>query len=600
MAKILTGDVDVDAKVEEWMDWDKNETTREEILKLAKDGEVESLKQRLLHRMEFGTAGLRARMGAGYSMMNDLTIIQTTQGLCKHLLQSCPTACTDGVVIGYDGRHNSDRFAKLATAVFINKNVPVYLFSRMCPTPYVAYGVLMCKAACGIMVTASHNPKEDNGYKVYWGNGSQIISPHDKGIASCILESLEPLQSSWQITGLESSPLVKDPYSDVYKKYNEDLSKLVQFDDATPTLEFTYTAMHGVGYPFIQEACRSLGHLKVIPVLEQVEADPDFPTVKYPNPEEGKGALKLAMATADAHNCPLILANDPDADRLAVAVKRSSGDWHIFSGNELGALFGWWSWTHYRQKHPDTPAKDIYMLASTVSSKILGSIASKEGFHFVETLTGFKWMGNKAHDLLQEGKTVLFAFEEAIGFMCGSSVLDKDGVSAAVVMGQMVLYLQSQGLTLYDQLTNIYQKYGFHLSSNSYYICHDTPTIEKMFVEIRKYNGTGKYPESCGQYKIKYIRDLTVGHDNSQSDGKPLLPVSKSSQMITFTFENGCVATLRTSGTEPKIKYYTEHRPDPNSGMDRESAEKELEDMVQCIIKYFYQPEKFGFIARTS
>ncbi|XP_060078816.1 phosphopentomutase-like [Ylistrum balloti] len=599
MTEVRTGDGDVDAKVKEWMEWDKNETTREEILKLAKDGEVESLKKRLLHRMEFGTAGLRARMGAGYSMMNDLTIIQTTQGLCKHLLQTCQTACTDGVVIGYDGRYNSDRFAKLATAVFINKKVPVYLFSRMCATPYVAYGVLMCKAACGIMVTASHNPKEDNGYKVYWGNGSQIISPHDKGIAKSILESLEPLPTSWEISDL-SGPLVKDPYPDVFQKYNEDLSKLVQFNDDVPSLVFTYTAMHGVGYPFIQEACRTVGHLKVIPVLEQVEADPDFPTVKYPNPEEGKGALKLAMATADANNCQLILANDPDADRLAVAEKLKSGEWHIFSGNELGALFGWWSWTHYRQKYPDTPAKDVYMLASTVSSKILGSIAKKEGFCFEETLTGFKWMGNRSHDHLQEGKTVLFAFEEAIGFMCGSCVLDKDGVSASVVMGQMVLYLQSQGLTLYDQLNNVYQKYGFHLSSNSYYICHDPPTIEKMFAEIRNYNNTGKYPESCGPYKIKYIRDLTVGYDNSQSNNKPLLPVSKSSQMITFTFENGCVATLRTSGTEPKIKYYTEHCPDPTTGMDRKSAEAELQDMVQCIIKYFYQPEKFGFIARSS
>ncbi|XP_069130799.1 phosphopentomutase-like [Argopecten irradians] len=600
MAEILTGNADVDTKLEEWLRWDKNETTRNEISKLAQDGDVESLKKRLLHRMEFGTAGLRARMGAGYNMMNDLTIIQTTQGLCKHLLQSCSTARTDGVVIGYDGRHNSDRFAKLATAVFINEKVPVYLFSKMCATPYVAYGVLMCKAACGIMVTASHNPKEDNGYKVYWGNGSQIISPHDKGIASCILESLEPRDTSWQISDLSSSGLVKDPYADVYREYNKDLTKLVQFSDDTPTLEFVYTAMHGVGYPFVQEACKTLGHLKIIPVKEQVEPDPDFPTVKYPNPEEGKGALKLAMATADANNCPLILANDPDADRLAVAIKLQSGEWHIFSGNELGALFGWWRWHYYRQKHPDTPAKDIYMLASTVSSKILGSIAEKEGFCFEETLTGFKWMGNRSHDLLQQGKTVLFAFEEAIGFMCGSSVLDKDGVSGAVVMGQMVLYLQSQGLTLYDQLNKIYQTYGFHLSSNSYFICHEPPTIAKMFAEIRDYNGTGKYPESCGKYNIKYIRDLTTGHDSSQPDGKPLLPVSKSSQMITFMFENGCVATLRTSGTEPKIKYYTEHRPDPGQGMDRESAQAELDDMVQCIIQYFYQPEKFGFIARSS
>lgn len=327
--------------------------------------------------------------------------------------------------------------------------------------------------------------------------------------------------------------------------------------------------------------------------------DPEFPTVKYPNPEEGKGALTLSFQTADANDSKVILANDPDADRLALAEK-TGDEWVIFSGNETGALLGWWSWFAFKQKYPDIPASDCYMFSSTVSSKILETMASTEGFRFEETLTGFKWMGNRADTLLKEGKTVLFAFEEAIGFMCGSSVLDKDGVSAAAVCAEMATYVYSQGLTLGQQLEAIYQKYGYHISSNSYYICHDPPTICKMFDEIRNFNDTGKYSECCGKYRIKYIRDLTTGFDNSRADNKPVLPVSKSSQMITFTFENGCVATLRTSGTEPKIKYYTEHRPDPKQGLDKAGARQELEEMVSCIKRFFFQPEKFGLKPRTE
>lgn len=539
-------------------------------------------------------------MGAGYNMMNDLTIVQTTQGLCQYMLQVAPECKKKGVVIGYDGRHNSDRFAKRTSTVFVCAGIPVYLFSKMCPTPYVAYGVRHYNAQCGIMVTASHNPKEDNGYKVYWDNGSQIIPPHDKGIAASILSNLEPLATSWDYAVLQDHPLNKDPFQEILDAYNADLKKLVNLSDETSTLKFTYTAMHGVGYPFILEACKAVSHLEVIPVLEQVEADPEFPTVKYPNPEEGKGALELSIKTAEANNCKLILANDPDADRLAIAEQLPNNSWHIFTGNEIGALLGWWCWYNFRQKNKQISPSDVHMLASTVSSKILQTIAKKEGFNFIETLTGFKWMGNKADELMKEGKTVLFAFEEAIGFMCGTNVLDKDGVSAAMVCGQLVTYLKSQGQTLDTKLNEIYKDYGFHLSSNSYYICHEPTKIKAMFDDIRNFNSSGMYPETLGPYKLKYIRDLTTGYDNSTPDKKPILPVSKSSQMITFTFENGCVVTLRTSGTEPKIKYYTEHKPDHSKQIDKSSAEKELSDIVGYIVKMLYQPEKFDFIPKSE
>ncbi|XP_005106032.1 phosphoglucomutase-2 [Aplysia californica] len=590
-----TGDNAVDNEIRKWLLWDKNEKTRLEIKALVDEKNIPELKRLLLHRMEFGTAGLRTRMGPGNSQMNDLTMIQTTQGLAKYLKASLPTVSSKGVVIGFDGRHNSYKWSRIVGTIFVNERIPVYLFSRLCPTPYVAYGVRAFDADCGIMITASHNPKEDNGYKVYWNNGAQIVSPHDKGISQAIDESLEPLASSWDVSSLERlSSLVKDPMEETLKRYNADVLSLcyLREKNAECPVRLTYTAMHGVGYEFAVRAMKEFGFLDPIPVLEQVQPDPDFPTVKYPNPEEGEGALKLAMETADRNKSKVILANDPDADRLAVAEKIDSG-WRVFTGNEIGAFLGWWCFTAWRQKNPSVNLSDVYMLASTVSSKILEAFARKEGFNFIETLTGFKWMGNEADRLLKEGKYVLFAFEEAIGYMCGSKVLDKDGVSAAAAVGELVNHLYSSGTTLSKQLEVIYQTYGYHMSSNSYFKCYDADTIKAMFERLRNYDGEGKYPSKCGDYAIAHVRDLTVGYDSETIDKKPKLPCSKSSQMITFKFENGCVATLRTSGTEPKIKYYAEHRPDPEHGLDYGQVKEQLNGIVESIAKYFYSPDVF-------
>ncbi|XP_064609937.1 phosphopentomutase-like [Liolophura sinensis] len=594
-------DKDLESKVKNWLDWDKNEKSREEISNLKASGNKEELKKRLSARMEFGTAGLRARMGTGFSMMNDLTIIQTTQGLLKYLESACSDLKERGVVVGFDGRHNSRRFAWLTAAIFMHAGVKVYLFSNLCPTPYVAYGVRKFQGVCGVMVTASHNPKEDNGYKVYGRNGAQIISPVDQHISDQILANLEPWASSWNTDIVDTSPLRSDPLQETLVSYNKDVKELICFSSSGSDcpIKFTYTAMHGVGYEYVKVAMKAFSFSEPVPVKEQVEPDPEFPTVKYPNPEEGKGALLLAMKTADEAGSPVILANDPDADRLAVAEK-VNGEWKIFTGNELGALFGWWAWFSFKHKNPNTTGSDVYMLASTVSSKILGAIAKKEGFNFEETLTGFKWMGNRADELEESKKTVLFAFEEAIGFMCGTKVLDKDGVSALCAMAEMASYLYAkEKITLTKQLDNVYQKYGFHLSSNSYFICHEQETIKQLFDNLRNYKDSKEYPSSCGPYEIKYVRDLTTGYDNSFSDCKPRLPVS-SSQMITFTFKNGCVATLRTSGTEPKIKYYTEYCVDPTAGLERHEAEEELKDVVNNIRTHFFQPDKYGLIPQSG
>uniref|UniRef100_A0A6B2F710 Phosphoglucomutase-2 n=1 Tax=Bothriechis nubestris TaxID=1766655 RepID=A0A6B2F710_9SAUR len=588
------------AAAAQWLLWDKNPKTLEIVKQLIAKGNTEELLKCFGSRMEFGTAGLRAAMGPGTSQMNDLTIIQTSQGFCSYLKKNVRHLKQRGVVIGYDARAHpttggsSKRFARLAATTFLSQGIPVYLFSQITPTPFVPYTVNHLKLAAGIMVTASHNPKQDNGYKVYWENGSQIIGPHDRGIAEAINENLEPWPQAWEDSLVDQSPFLHHTFATVNRHYFQDIQRHCYHRDINKEtkLKFVHTSVHGVGHEFVQSAFKAFDFSPPIAVPEQKDPDPEFPTVKYPNPEEGKGVLNLSFALADKEGARIILANDPDADRLAVAEKQESGEWKVFSGNETGALLGWWLFTCWKNKNQTPDAiKDVYMLSSTVSSKILQAIALKEGFHFEETLTGFKWMGNRAKQLIDQGKNVLFAFEEAIGYMCSPLVLDKDGVSAAVITAEMSSFLATKNVTLSQQLKNVYTEYGYHITKSSYFICYDQKIITALFEKLRNYEGENTYPKTCGKFPISGVRDLTTGYDSNRDDKLAVLPTSKSSQMITFTFDNGYVATMRTSGTEPKIKYYAELCAPPGNS-DFETLKQELDELTSALEKYFFEPEK--------
>ncbi|XP_036392909.1 glucose 1,6-bisphosphate synthase [Megalops cyprinoides] len=605
-----TGDPRLDKAIYQWMCWDKNPQTRAQIEALLRGGCVEELRQRLCSRMTFGTAGLRAAMGAGFALINDLTIIQSTQGMYKYCAISFPDLSSRGLVVGYDTRGqgasgcSSERLARLTAAVMLCKGVPVYLFSTYVPTPFVPYAVKKLRAAAGVMITASHNPKEDNGYKVYWENGAQIASPHDKEILKCIEESTEPWRESWNDSLVDSSPLRRDPMEEICRCYMEELKSVCFHRELNmkTKLKFVHSAFHGVGHNYVQQAFRVFGFPPPIAVPEQKDPDPEFPTVSCPNPEEGESVLELSLRLAEKEGARILLATDPDADRLAVAEQCSnfpqSCQWKVFTGNELAALLGWWMLFNWKEMNPNpADTERVCMLATTVSSKILKAFARVEGFHFEETLPGFKWIGKKIDELAKAGKEVLFAFEESIGFMCGSMVPEKDGVSAAVVMAEMAAYLYNKNLTLNEQLANIFEIYGSHISKTSYVICHDPPTVKRIFNRLRNFDGENKYPRSCGGYSIAHIRDVTTGYDSSQPDKKCVLPVSKSSQMVTFTFQNGIVATLRTSGTEPKIKYYTEYCAPPGKS-DVTSLKLELQKVTDALVEEFLEPDKNNLIRR--
>jgi len=394
---------------------------------------------------------------------------------------------------------------------------------------------------------------------------------------------------------LESHELFSDITDTIVDSYFRDMTaKLCRHKEENQNAsqsqcKMVYTAMHGVGGDYTTKAFECFGLPPYIPTAAQQEPDPDFPTVDFPNPEEGEGALALAMETAQANGAKLILANDPDADRLAVAECDDLGNWHLFTGNELGTLLGHWQWRKYQEREAaGETMKPAAMLASTVSSKQLKAIAKHEGFLFEETLTGFKWMGNRAEALMASGYDVIFAFEQAIGFCIGDLIKDKDGVAASAVFAEMAISLQKEGFTLTSQLEALRNKYGHFIAKDHYVICRDPRITDQIFARLRQ----DGYLKQCGPFEVEHIRDLTTGYDSSYEDGKATLPSDPSSHMITYTFTNGAVATLRTSGTEPKIKYYVEVAGVP--GQSKDEVQDLVTRMEETFVNEFLQPEVNG------
>ncbi|KAH7390607.1 phosphoglucomutase-like protein [Pyrenochaeta sp. MPI-SDFR-AT-0127] len=576
---------DIKELAREWLELDEDKSTTDEIYQLLAHGDTNELEKRLRTRIAFGTAGLRGPMQAGFACMNSLTVIQATQGLAAYLLKTEQNVKRRGVVIGRDARHNSEKFAKLTAAAFVAKGIKVWWYETPQHTPLVPFGVRELNAVAGVMITASHNPARDNGYKVYWSNGCQIIPPHDSGIAESILENLKPV--TWDTSVVDGDLLVEGSLGLIEDKYHKAVLCAAQPGHVRvkmdPDLKFVYTPMHGVGLSAMQKCVQTLGIASQMTVVkEQAEPDPDFPTVQFPNPEE-KGALNLAIATAEKSNIRLILASDPDADRLAAAEK--VGDkWHIFTGNQLGVLLG----SYLFERYPSSKPRDkLAMLASTVSSRMLAALAEKEGFHFTETLTGFKWLGNVARQLDSKGYDVVYAFEEALGYMIPQTVHDKDSISAAAVFLTAASHWSTQGLTPHTKLQKLYEYLGYFEDANTYLVSPSSLVTTSVFTSIRALGNP--HPTIIGPRKIVRWRDLTLGYDSKSKDHIPDLPIDVTSQMITCELGDGSVFTVRGSGTEPKIKLYIECQ-----GKSGEEAKKGANDILQDLLGEWFKPEENG------
>ncbi|TDL25051.1 phosphoglucomutase 1 [Rickenella mellea] len=592
-------DTSLDKLIQNWLVLDKNVITRNEIQSLVATEQFAELDLRMRTRIEFGTAGLRGKMQAGWSSMNDLITIQTSQGLCAYTLQNVHDAANKGVVIGHDHRHNSQRWASLTAAAFLVKGMKVYQLRGLNHTPLVPFSVSRVGAACGVMITASHNPKQDNGYKVYWENAVQIISPHDKGISDAIKDNLEPI--SWDVNLVNSSPLCLDRTDELRETYFGNLLELRLPRAIIPAnaVKFVNTSMHGVSHAFAVKAFEAFGLEPFFSVKTQEKPDPEFPTVGFPNPEE-KGALRLAIHEANAVGAAYVLAQDPDADRFAAAEKGADGEWILFTGDQIGAVFAARALEAYINS--GNPMEKLAMVTSTVSSKFVEAMAAKEGFKFVECLTGFKFIGNAALNLVAQGFDVPFGYEEAIGFMIGSTIRDKDGIAATVCFAELAVTLAHKGLTVSSFLSQLYQKYGYFKTSNGYFVCHYPPTIDRIFARIRNYDSQKKryqsYPKEIAGLMVVSVRDLTVGFDSANPPTyQPSLPLS-SGHMIQFraqsqTDDTKIVLTLRSHNScynvnvNVQIKYYLE-----GSGSDVPKIHQLLPNVVDELRKEWLEADK--------
>ena len=538
-----------------WLNQDPDQETRAELEQLiaeAKAGKTDvqaELANRFNGRLQFGTAGLRGRLQAGSMGMNRVLVAQAAGGLAEYLkgYDKEPS-----IVIGYDGRKNSDVFARDTAEIMAGAGIKAYLLPRKLPTPVLAYAIQYFDTTAGVMVTASHNPPEDNGYKVYLGKangGGQIVSPADKEIAALIDKvaagNIKDLPRSQNFT------VLSDEIVDAYIAKTASLAKEPACD-----INYVYTAMHGVGYEVLSKTLAKAGLPQPHIVADQVWPDGTFPTVNFPNPEE-KGALDLAIEVAKKHNAEFIIANDPDADRLAVALPDAAGNWKPLHGNVIGCYLGW-----YLAKQYHAQGKKGVLACSLVSSPALAEIAKKYGFDSEETLTGFKYIG-KVNGLL-------FGFEEALGYLVDpDKVRDKDGISAAIVFLDLVRSLKKEGKTLADYAADFTKEFGAYVSGQISIRVSDLSEIGKLMSALRN-----NPPAEVGGFKVATFLDHTK--------------TDRQSDILVFVLENGSRLIARPSGTEPKIKFYLDAR-----GTDPKNADEVLAQFDESV-RVLLRQEQYG------
>jgi phosphomannomutase len=550
-------DADLRAWAAAWMAADPDERDRAELAGLLADDSPEAaadLADRFDGRLRFGTAGLRGAVGAGPNRMNLATVTAATAALARWLTGRDPDAAAKGVVIGHDARHRSDEFALQAARVLAGAGLRVHLLPGQLPTPLLAYSVRTLKAAAGVMITASHNPREDNGYKLYTDDGAQIIPPADTDIEAAI-DEVGPL------AGVPVAPAASELISlageEVVQSYLDAICAITPAPPSAAWLRFVYTPLHGVAGRLALRAFAQAGFSEPDVVQAQFEPDPDFPTVNYPNPEE-PGTLDLALAQARRSAADLVIANDPDGDRLAVAVPDpdAAGGWRVLTGDQVGALLGAFLLGRLGTD-PDVAMSEQLVVSTIVSGTLLAKIAAAAGAQHAQTLTGFKWI-SRAGDL-RAGTHFVLGYEEALGYEVTQTVRDKDGMSAALAILGLAAVARSTGESLLDAYNGLEVTHGVHLTAQLSMQC--TTTTEVM-ARLR-----AAAPAELGGLPVTSVTDYTGGSWE--------LP---SADVLSFQLTGGRVV-IRPSGTEPKIKAYLEVVQPVSYGMLSDARQTAAERM---------------------
>lgn len=544
-------------KAHAWLNNETNPQYKNIIQEAIHDGDL--LEEFFGSRLEFGTAGLRGALGPGPNRMNKTVVHQTSLAIAKYI---CAHNENPSVVIGYDARNKSDTFARLASQVFMNEGVQVYEFPYIVPTPLLAHAVVRLKASAGVMITASHNPPSDNGYKVYWANGAQIIPPHDRGISTIFDELPFPPVHVPKSTPDVVPEIVSEEYMDAVQE--------LRVHSGGP-LKIVYTPLHGVGGVWVQKTLERAGYTDLHLVTEQFQPDGDFPFAPFPNPEEAK-SMELAFALAKKCQADIIIANDPDADRLAVAI-RYEDDFLKLTGDQVGLLLADDLLRNKEWKRP--------MVATTiVSSSQLKNIAQEFQAEYVETLTGFKWIANAA--IAHEGEFVV-GFEEALGYSVADVARDKDGVSAALLVCDIAAKAKKEGKTIRNALFEIYKRHGFALSQQK---------------SIKKPGASGKQeisammdalrsspPTKIAGSLVVEQRDIQASVQKDIQTGATSLIALPKSNVLSFFLEDETRIVVRPSGTEPKIKFYFETRTKIENIEDWGSALAKNQQQIQKLVE---------------
>ena len=566
-------------KYEKWLNdpcFDKD--TKKELEEI-KENEKE-IEDRFYKDLEFGTAGLRGVIGAGTNRMNKYTVGKATQGLANFILKEGTK--DKGVAIAYDSRHMSKEFSE-ETALCLNANgIKTYVFESLRPVPELSFTVRKLGCTAGVMTTASHNPPEYNGYKVYWDDGAQIVPPKDKQI----IDEVNAITDFSTIKTMDKKEAVeKGLYVQIGKEVDDDfvntLKSLVLNPDVIKkeqdNVTIVYTPLHGAGNVPVQRVLKELGFTHVYVVPEQEKPDGDFPTVSYPNPEDKK-AFKLALELAEKVDADVVLATDPDSDRLGVYSKDENGEYVPYTGNMSAILIAEYELSQKKEKGL-LPANGA-IITTIVSSNMTKDLAKEYNLTMFETLTGFKWIGEKIRQFEENNNSYSyqFGFEESYGCLISPHARDKDGISAVMALCEATAYYKSKGITLWEQMINIYKKYGFYKEgqvSITLKGADGAEQIKAMMEKMRK-----NPPKKLGSYDVLEVRDYKE-HTIVKADGTKLETDLPTSNVLYYDLNDNSWCCVRPSGTEPKIKFYMGVK-----GKSMEEAEQKLEELTEAMKEY--------------
>ena len=562
-------------RAQSWLTDQYDEETRKSVQNML-DNDPNELTESFYRNLEFGTGGLRGIMGAGTNRMNIYTVAMATQGFANYIKKMHPDKKDLSVAISYDGRNNSPAFANVTADVMSANGIKVYIFDCLRPTPELSFAVREMKCDAGVMVTASHNPKEYNGYKAYWNDGGQLVSPHDKNVIAEVEKITDPSMVNFK-RNPELITVLDEKFDDIYLNKVYGLSLSLDLIKKHKDMRIVYTPIHGTGRRLVPEILKRKGFENVYCVEEQMVVDGNFPTVKSPNPEE-PAAMALAVKKAQEVNADLVMATDPDADRVGIAVKDDKGEFILLNGNQTASLFVFYLLTRWNELGKLTGKE--YIVKTIVTTELLFEMAKKYDVDRYDVLTGFKYIADKILEL--EGKKQFIGGgEESYGYLAGDFVRDKDAVIATSMVAEAAAWAAEQGKTLYQLLMDIYKEFGLYKEKLVSLTKKGISGSEEIKALMTKFRTTP--PTVIAGEKVIETRDYKLQEAKDLATGKVTPITLPKSDVLQFFTESGSKITIRPSGTEPKIKFYFSMKDDASNGL--EAAIKTLDTKLEQAAK---------------